>query len=125
MKRDWNIIKAVLEHVEVGDTEAFYASQRYLTDLGIDEDIFLGHVEILLDAGILKGGEVRRSAVGTFMSVDLRGAFITMYGHDLLDALRDKTVWNQIRAKAVKAGVSLSWEFIKAALPLVIQDLAR
>lgn len=34
--------KAVLEHVEVGDIEAFYAGQKYLTDLGIDEDVFLG-----------------------------------------------------------------------------------
>lgn len=50
MKRDWNIIKAVLEHVEVSDIEAFYARQKYLTDLGIDEDVFLGHVEILIDA---------------------------------------------------------------------------
>ena len=125
MKRNWNIIKSVLEHVENGDIVTFYEGEKYLTELCIDEDEFLGHIEILLDAGIIKGGEIRRDAVGKFLSVDMRGAFITMYGHDLLDALRDKAVWNQIRSKAVKAGVSLSWEFIKAAFPLVIQDLVR
>ena len=59
------------------------------------------------------------------MRFNLRGAFISMAGHDLLDALRDQTVWNAMLAKAKTIGVAMSWEFIKAALPVVMRDLLK
>ena len=46
-----------------------------------------------------------------------------MQGYDLLDALRDQNVWDRIKGRAKKAGVTISWEFIKAALPKVLSDI--
>lgn len=48
-----------------------------------------------------------------------------MSGHDLLDALRDQKIWNAIKLKSKQIGISLSWEFIKASIPIVIQNLVK
>nr|DAH82058.1 MAG TPA: hypothetical protein [Caudoviricetes sp.] len=34
-------------------------------------------------------------------------------------------MWSRIKEKAVRAGVSISWEFIKAAIPAVMKELCR
>ena len=125
MKRDWKIIRAILEHIEAEDLSVCLAKYSYVKELSTNEEEFLGHIEILLDAGIIRNAEVRRSSSGTFSAFSVNGVFITMQGHDLLDALRDSTVWTRIKEKAVNAGVSLSWEFIKAAIPAVMKDLCR
>ena len=124
MIRNWKTIRRILEVVERGDLQAYSDEDKYLLD-SIDEDAFYGHVEILCDAGILKGCDLRRDALGNLVRFNLRGAFISMAGHDLLDALRDQTVWNAMLAKAKTIGVAMSWEFIKAALPVVMRDLLK
>lgn len=122
MKRDWHIIEVVLTHVEAGDIASYDTQKRYLRD-GISEDDFVGHLEILNDAGILRGCSIQRGANGQYSFCNVSHAFITMQGHDLLDAVRNDTVWGRIKAKAAQSGASLSWEFIKAAIPVVMQEL--
>lgn len=125
MKRDWEIIRAILEHIEAEDLAVCLAKYSYVKELSTNEEEFLGHIEILLDAGIIRNAEVRRSSSGTFSAFSVNGVFITMQGHDLLDALSDSTVWTRIKEKAVNASVPLSWEFVKAAIPAVMKDLCR
>jgi hypothetical protein len=124
MVRNWQTIRRILEVVESGNLQDYADNGGYSAD-EIDEGDFYGHVEILCDAGILKGCEIHRSAAGRIVSARLAGAFISMSGHDLLDALRDKTVWTAMLAKAKTLGVAVSWEFIKAALPVVLRDLLK
>lgn len=68
---------------------------------------------------------MQRNSDGSFNFWDLRGVYITMSGHDLLDALRDQKIWNAIKLKSKQIGISLSWEFIKASIPIVIQNLVK
>ena len=84
---------------------------------------FLGHVEILIDAGIIKNACVKRNPDGEFEFWDFRGAFVTMQGHDLLDAMRNKELWQRVKSKSLHTGISLSWEFIKAAIHVVITEV--
>ena len=122
MKRDWNVIEEILLHIEEGDIEKYVKKESFLTDLGIDEDTFFGHVELLIDAKIIKNCSVSRGISGRFQSYCFNGVFITMEGHDLLDAMRNKPFWTKIKAKATSSGLGLSWEFIKAAIPVVIKE---
>lgn len=126
MVRNWDIIRLILEKIEKGQIDEYVRSGEVYKEplLQSDENAFLGHVEILLDAGIIKHCTVTRGGDGDFCQYDFRGVYITMQGHDLLDVLRDATVWNMIKAKAKAASVSLSWEFIKAAIPIVLNGCA-
>ena len=123
MIRDWDTIKVILERIEKGDFQSYVDREGYLTDDHIDESDFFGHIEILSDAGIIKRCTINRNVKGKIVLCDFSGVFISMQGHDLLDALRDKNVWNEIKSKAITSGVSLSWEFIKAAIPVVIREI--
>lgn len=124
MKRNWKVVRIILEQVEKETLADFIRTKQYLSDAETaDADVLLGHVEIMIDAGILKNCRVTRGSSGHVESWDLRAPFITMYGHDLLDALRDETVWNRLTSRAKQVGVSLSWEFIKAAIPIVMTEI--
>ena len=107
MKRNWDTIRIILEKVEAGELPVYLEKEKYLAS-GMSEDDVLGHIEIMLDAGILQNGKITRGRE---------------HLHDLLDALRDQNVWLRIRNKARQAAVSLSWEFIKAAMPVVMREL--
>lgn len=132
MIRDWQIVKEILINVENNSLREFFSEKRYLnliSDSKLDDEkileVVLGHFEILLDAGILKNGEITRRSDGSFEFWDFQGVYISMSGHDLLDALRDKTIWEKIKRMSKRSGVSLSWEFIKAAIPIAIQQALK
>lgn len=124
MKRDWDLVREILEKVEDGSLQTYLSKENFI-DKGITEEDIFGHIEIMLDAGILKNGIVSRGWGGKFSRWDMQGIFISMQGHDLLDALRDQTVWMRIRQKARQSAVSISWEFIKAAIPVVMNELLK
>lgn len=124
MKRNWKVVRILLEQVESETLADFIRSKKYLEDAETaDSDILLGHVEIMIEAGILKNCRVSRGSSGRIEQWDLRAPYISMYGHDLLDALRDEAVWKNLCSRAKKAGVSLSWEFIKAAIPIAMNEI--
>ena len=122
MKRYWDTSRIILEKVEAVELLVYLEKEKYL-DSGMSEEDVLGHIEIMLDAGILQNGKITRGWAGKFSQYDVQGVVISMAGHDLLDALRDQNVWLRIRNKARQAAVSLSWEFIKAAMPVVMREL--
>lgn len=126
MIRNWDIVRLILEKIEQNKISEFIESGEVNSHVLLQDDAnaFLGHVEILLDAGIIKNCVVKRDANGDFCQWDFRGVYISMQGHDLLDVLRDAKVWNKIKANAKRAGVKLSWEFIKASIPLVLSKIA-
>lgn len=127
MKRRWEVVRLILEHIESEDLYDYLRSESWKNEkyVSVGEDELLGHIEILEEAGLIRGASIQRSASGRIAHCSVFGAHVTMAGHDLLDALRDATVWNSIKEKARKVGSSLSWEFIKAALPCVMQELVR
>lgn len=124
MKRNWNTVEIILLHVEIGDICTFFSNEQYKLS-GITQDDFVGHVEILADAGILKNCTVKRDVRGNFAFCDMQRAFISMEGHDLLDAIRNKNVWERVKQKAAQAGTAISWEFIKAAIPVIMKELVN
>lgn len=129
MVRNWDLIRIILEKIEQDSFNDFILDKEYekldfLISLSEEEKrkIIFGHLEILIGAGILKHIEVMRNDEGDFVFWDFRGAYVTMEGHDLLDALRNKTVWKKVKELSKRSGISLSWEFIKAAIPIVISQ---
>lgn len=52
MKRNWDTIRIILEKVEAVELLVYLEKEKYL-DSGMSEEDVLGHIEIMLDAGIL------------------------------------------------------------------------
>lgn len=87
MKRDWNIIKFLLEEVEKGWT------LNLLADIDtVQVDDYLDHIQLLEDASLVKG--LIKDVDWGEEPLDAR---LTMEGHDLLEVLRDETVQRAIK----------------------------
>ena len=129
MKRDWNLIRAVLEAAESETLDDFVrksgadCDEDDLTQMErdrlIDENAkkyrhdVLGHLERCIDAGFLKGIRANYYSDGSLANADVfRGARLTMQGHDFLAQLRDRNTWKRIKETAKQTGVQLTVQSI-------------
>ena len=105
MKRDMDLVRAILFAVEAMD------SQGVLSELTLDdwhEDVVLQHAHLLRSAGFLNafvtgGSPTRMHVVG-----------LTWQGHELIDSIRDEGIWGSVKAKLGKVGGSASVDVLKA-----------
>jgi len=98
MKRDMEIVRLILQSIESGEEPA--ATEG----VPVDEHVY--HIDLMIEAGLLKGDMVGRKDGSP------RGAAIqrlTWAGHDFLDAARDPTIWQKAKEKVLKPGAS--WTF--------------
>jgi hypothetical protein len=109
MKRDWDIIREVLLEVE-----ALSSSDRSHAIYGFGDDHFPGeaiksaHALLLWKAGYLSGIDASTLGGQAMISPDL-----TWGGHELLDTLRSKPVWERIKALASEKGLELTLDAVK------------
>ena len=116
MKRDWELIAKILQNIENETLDAMIdnASKD-------DGDLIIKHLELLIDCDHVRGVEIKHSSGGLFYG--LADPRLTMSGYDLKEVLLDKNLFSKIKEKATSAGVKLSWEFIKGAIPFVYKSI--
>lgn len=119
MKRDWKKLEEVLSHAETEDIDDVMNS--YGSVSSEDEDIFCGHVLLAIDAGLIAGLSLKK--VNDSWIVKSSDARLTMLGHDMLDALRSKTVWGKVKELAVEARVPVTIELINKAMSLLVRQM--
>lgn len=122
MKRDWDLIRDVLLEVEeIPRAELYHNGYDVRQE---DDELDLCKAEqaiILWDAGFLKGMNASSMEGRALMAPEL-----TWEGHDLLDTLRSKPVWERVKAVANEKGIELTFDSVKAlagmALAWVVQQ---
>lgn len=119
MKRDWAMIERVLADIEAERTE------DVANTIADDDECekYLRHLELLVDCGYVMGVDISFTRAG--YRLDLNHPRLTMAGYDFKDILQDKKLWNAIKRKAQDGTMKLSWEFIKAAVPVVLKELLK
>lgn len=120
MKRDWDVIREVMLEVEGLSHEA-----RTLFGYGLgagqsDADRNKSeHAYLLRDADYIMavdGGTLDR---GGMLAPEL-----TWAGHDLLDTLRSKPVWEHIKKTAQEKGIALTFEAVKVFATTALKAIA-
>ncbi|MBH3348700.1 DUF2513 domain-containing protein [Pseudomonas putida] len=107
MKRDWDVIREVLIEVEELNSAKFESAQYDVTD---DEDGVKGeHAVLLWRAGFIQGVDASSMDGDSIIAQGL-----TWSGHDLLDTIRSKAVWERIKTTAKDKGIELSFDSVKA-----------
>ncbi len=121
MKRNWKTLRDVLEAVEeerIGEAiREAEAKDRAATSIGepaVHENEFFGHMLLAVDAGLVEGFEVVRTAPDWGYSEGY--VRLTMSGHDLLDSLRSEKVFRKAVSMAATAALPLTIDLIKEAL---------
>jgi hypothetical protein len=119
MKRDWDLIREVLIEIEALNPAGFddirYGPLRQSDNVAKDTQAVL-----LWKAGFIEGVDAS--------SVDLGASVIaqelTWAGHELLDTIRSKPVWEKIKSTAQEKGVELTFNAVvelgKAAVAWVV-----
>lgn len=139
MVRDWNLIRDVLKACEQDRLDAYVAksgadydeddlSPQELDKLALENakkyrKLVLGHLELCIDEGFIKGIEIVNYTDGTLGSVSFcKEARLTMKGHDFLAKLRDKNMWKSIKAIAKQTGIVLTVESIGQLASHIVQN---
>jgi len=72
----------------------------------------LGHLELLVNSGYIEGLKVTRGLNGHFI-ISRSKPRLTMAGHDLLDTMRSKPVWDKVKETAQSKGIELTFDAVK------------
>ena len=138
MKRDWNEIKEILEAIEedrfadyVGKNGEFFddslmtpaRKREKLAELGIERrDIILGHIELLADAGLIKGIQLdifaNDSGVAELSQIRPR---ITMAGYYLLEYLRSPKFRKALGCYCEKIGTGMTLDILHHAMSSILK----
>lgn len=125
MKRDWDLLrKQLIDIEEERDVLADIPDQPKWNDQSQEEftrqykeyqDIeskIAGHLELLIENGYVEGIHVSRGIDG-HIAFGVSSPRLTMAGHDLLDTMRSKPLWEKIKATAQSKGIELTFDAVK------------
>jgi hypothetical protein len=105
MKRDWDVIREVLSEVE--NLSAKQISELHY-DASKDQSSKSEHAIFLWKAGFIEGIDASGMNRPYLIAQGL-----TWDGHELLDTIRSKPVWEKIKATAFDKGVELTFDSVK------------
>jgi hypothetical protein len=114
MKRDWDVVRQVLLEIEEGNEgKATYGDNT--------DPVKTGHAFLLRDAGYISAIDANTPSGRALIHPAL-----TWVGHDLLDTIRSKTVWERVKQIAKDKGIELTFDAVKLlavkALELVVAN---
>lgn len=111
MKRDLNLLRAILLKVEAHDRPTLPPHE--LTIQSHDEALVAYHAALLVEAGFLSDGGIQATGFGLYCTEGFR---LTMTGYDFLETIRDPDVWSRTKSAASNIGgasLELLWEIAK------------
>jgi hypothetical protein len=111
MKRDWDVVRDVLIQIESGnDGKSTFGDSKY--------PIATGHAFLLRDAGFIQAIDA-----STYSGRALIHPSLTWTGHDLLDTLRSKTLWERVKKIAKEKGIELTFDAVKALSKIALEQI--
>ena len=122
MKRDWDLIRTILSEAEAKPPgQMLFDSQ--ISGWPIDE--VRGHIDMLKDARFIEAHVLKGSGLGAATIVDAHVSGLTFKGHDLLDTIRSKTVWEKTKKLAKEKGVELTFDAVKALAKMALDYVLK
>ncbi len=106
MKRDFELIRIILSDIANQPAEEPYTSIENIK--GYDPATIYGHIELLIDAGLINGKVVRVISVPKMVNIN----DLTWKGHDFLDATKDETIWNKAKESVLKPTASMTYSVL-------------
>ena len=109
MKRDWDLIRAVLLRLESleGTRDVINPDQFD----GYHKEVVSYHIHLLKEAGLIKAIESR--TLNAPMWAQATG--LTWEGHEFLDSIKTKSAWERVKHVVSEKGFEISFATIKAA----------
>jgi hypothetical protein len=109
MKRNWDTIRGILILLEEKKAEEHALRLSNFPKERSSETSY--HVELLIEAGLVHGQMSK--TIGAKVR-DFTAIRLTWQGHELLDAIKNDTVWNKTKESFISKGLSMSFDLVKS-----------
>ena len=106
MERDFDLVRLILKDIQAMPAGESYTRIDHLS--GYDSATVFAHVDLLLNAGLIKGRVLKlMHGIG---GINVSG--LTWEGYDFLDAAKDETLWTKAKERLIKPGVSITFDIL-------------
>lgn len=116
MKRNMDLMREILLQVEARPTPQ---SIELVEVPSHDQEEISYHVKLLGDAGYLDIYDLRTLGPDGFRYAP---SALTNAGHDLLDGMRNNSIWDATKARLLKIGGSAPLDVVQAVITAVIKE---
>jgi hypothetical protein len=120
VKRDWTIIRAVLLQLEAAPTANTALRSTELKEFPEQEVAY--NMRLLNAAGYIKA-TISESATGDGAIHVALARSMTDKGHELLDTIRNDTVWEKVQDKFRTSGVEMTFDLVLIAGKKVLEAM--
>jgi Hypothetical protein (DUF2513) len=117
MKRDMDLIRAILLDAEGRTSPPRLAVAQSTRIEGYDDATIVEHIRMLVDARM-----VEAHVIETRASSDWRIERLTWKGHDFLAAARDETDWKKAKTKLGSSLGSATLSILKEVLVQIVKE---
>ncbi|UEP59924.1 DUF2513 domain-containing protein [Acidithiobacillus ferriphilus] len=118
MVRNWEIIRAILLRLESCDTPNVHIHANNFEEL--DEQEVAYNMRLLDDDGYIEA-RIMSSNDGSRKINAALAIRLTNAGHNLLDTIRNETVWKKIKAKFASSGMDMTFDLVIAVGKKIIE----
>lgn len=118
MKRDVDLIRQIILQAEQAN-EKINVGAKFKVK-GYDDILVAKHIELLVEAGLLKARLTRTDTDGVVEAYVER---LTWDGHEFLDAARNESVWNKAKVIIKEKVGTVSFEVLKTLLIKISKSL--
>lgn len=120
MTRDWEIIRAILIRLEESETPDSFVRMKDFD--GVSDQVVAYNMRLLRDAGCIEAA-IRETSTGDNLIGAAVARRLTPKGHDLLDTIRNESVWAQIKEKFRSKGLDMTVDLVIGVGTRVIQSM--
>lgn len=119
MKRDLDLIRDILLHIEAMPPEQTDLSSKQLKNLCANEATIASHIKLLLDNKFIEVTHCVPQNENKDIYFITR---ITMSGYDYLDTIRNPKIWEATKEKLKSIGGTVSLEVVKDVAISVVRS---
>lgn len=109
MTRDWEIIRAILVRLEESDTPNSTVNMKDFDS--IEEQNAAYNIRLLRDENCIEANILESSTGDNHIAAAIARR-LTPKGHDLLDSIRNESVWNQTKDKFQSKGLDMTIDLV-------------
>ncbi|MFN3987599.1 MAG: DUF2513 domain-containing protein [Rhodocyclaceae bacterium] len=120
MNRDWTITRAVLLKLEAAPTANTNVRAVDLPEF--DEQEVAYNIRLLWQAGYIDGN-VLDSSDGDGRILDAIARSLTNRGHDLLDTIRQNSVWTRIQDRFRSSGLDMTFDLVQSVGKSILERM--
>lgn len=119
MQRDMDLVRKILFYIE----DNYKAGQNWIREIEIDnysKELIVEHLKLIYEADLVQKFEMENYVYGGFR---YQVGNLTNQGYDLLDKIREDTIWNKTKSIIKENGLPLVISVIKEVSSTVISSI--